>query len=170
MKRAINFTIYFLIASSIILKAPSIMDNMQAEGKQLEPNKIYKYEVGGKETPLVFPATGRKKIVIFWASWCLPCKIELNRINEAIEKKEIEAENVLAISTDNNFSDLDKALSERKYLFQTYIDKDDNFLTKLKITGTPTMVLIDESNVIKWKTTGVSFDLIGKLKSFLKKE
>ena len=170
MNRAINFTIYFLIAAAVILKAPSIMDNMGMEGKEILPNKLFQYNLKGQVNPVVFPIPGKRVVAIFWASWCAPCKIELSRINQALEKNELDKSNIFAISLDQSFEELDKAIVEKKYLFNTYLDKENNFLTKMKITATPTIVLIDEFGKIHEQTTGASINPVGKIKKFLNKE
>lgn len=167
MNKAITYTIYFLIASSFILKAPSIMDNMKAEGKIIEPNKLYQYNSVTDISPVIFPAPRKKSIAIFWASWCIPCKIELERISDAISEKKIDPSAIIAISLDEDLTALDKFLKDKKYLFKIYLDKENNFLTKLNIVSTPTLILIDEKNTIRLQTTGVSINLIGKLTTFL---
>jgi len=167
MKRAANFTMYFIIAAAIILKMPNIIDNIKAEGKSISPQKVYYFESEKSQMPIVYPSYGKKSIAVFWASWCGPCGIELSRINKAIENKEINADRIFAISLDQDLQALEKTILEKKYAFKTYLDKENTISTLLKINSTPTIVFIDETGKVSWQTTGVSPFLINRIKNFI---
>lgn len=167
MQRAINYTIYFLIAAAIILRGPTILNNLKNEGKIIEPQKIYSVSNTGETLPVVFPAVGKKSVAIFWASWCAPCKIELSRINSLIESKEVSKDRIFAISIDENKNEMLKAYIDRKYLFNTYLDTERALSNVLKIESTPTIVLINEQGKIEWQATGFSPTLINRIKKFL---
>jgi len=167
MKRAANFTMYFVIMAAIILKMPNIIDNIKAEGKSVSPQKVYYFETEKSQMPIMFPAYGKRSVAIFWASWCGPCGIELSRINKAIENKEISADRIFAISLDQDLQALEKTILEKKYKFKTYLDKENSISTLLKVNSTPTIVFIDETGKVNWQTSGVSPFLINRLKSFL---
>lgn len=167
MKRAANFTMYFIIAAALILKVPTIVDNIKAEGKSISPQKMYYFETEKSQMPIMYPAYGRKSIAVFWASWCGPCGIELSRINKAILEKEISAERIFAISLDQDFQALEKTILEKKYSFKIYLDKENTISTLLKVNSTPTIVFIDEKGKVSWQTTGVNPFLINRIKSFL---
>jgi thiol-disulfide isomerase/thioredoxin len=168
MNKALNLTILFLLAASFILKAPSIMDNMSMEGRDVLPNKLYKYNLNGEMGPAIFPIPGKNVVAIFWASWCLPCKIELSRINDAIIKGDLNKESIYAISLDQNFNELDEVIKEKNYQFNIFIDKELNFINKLKVTATPTLIFINKYGKIREQSTGASLDPVAKITKFIK--
>jgi thiol-disulfide isomerase/thioredoxin len=168
LQKAINYTMYFLIAAVLIRRAPYIYENFRSEGKNVEIQKIYLSDKNQILSPLIFPATQKKAIAIFWASWCGPCKIELKRINKSINENEIKKENIYAISIDNELNALNILLKEKNYLFNVYFDKEKLLTTNLNITNTPTVLFIDGLGKIVWRTSGFSPTLISKIKEFQK--
>lgn len=165
MNKAINYTIYFLLASAFIMRAPVSWENFKKEGSTIVPAKIYLIDEKNNPTPIVFPAAGKKSAAIFWASWCMPCKLELNRIDKAIKDKVISSDTVFAVSIDSDFSALIKAKEERKYSFKIYHDKDGVLAKNFGVTSTPTSSLINENGKISWQATGVSPTLISRIKN-----
>jgi cytochrome c biogenesis protein CcmG/thiol:disulfide interchange protein DsbE len=167
MKRAVNLTMWFILAAAIILKLPNIMSNFKLEGQNISPLKFTKIE-NVLSSDFYFPMPLKKSIAIVWATWCAPCSIELYRINEAIKAGEINKEQVFAISIDDNVEAIKKVVNEKKYLFNILWDKEKLVQSTLKIDATPTVLFIDQENKLKWVTTGVSPLLNQKLQLFLK--
>lgn len=175
MKRAINFTMYFLILSFLIIKIPPVLDYFKLEGKSATIGLINEFTIESNLNSLkpinaiIFPKKGERSAVIFWASWCTPCKLELNRINKSIEEKKIDANQIFAISIDDDLEALKRAMIERKYRFKTYVDTKGNLVKSFKVAATPTIVFINDDLVIKWISSGFSPTLIARLETFLKK-
>lgn len=163
MKKALNYTVYFIIASAIILRIPGIMTNMKKEGGVAAPTFLY--SATDNRDSFFFPKKNEKSLVIFWASWCLPCRLELYRINEAILNHEIPAERIYAISLDESPEELLRVLNERKYSFKVYTEKSQMLMKSLNVTATPTVAFLEGGRVL-YLTTGFTPTLLAKAKSF----
>ena len=142
------------------MRGPSLIEQFGQQGSILKPVSIE-----GK----LFPIPGQKSALVFWASWCGPCTVELKRIQSAINNKELKAENVFAINMGETQEVIDKVLQERKYTMPIVRDERGELSRLLKVEATPTIALIDEKGRIDWISSGLSPSLIYRLSSFLEK-
>lgn len=109
----------------------------------------------------------KKKILVFWATWCPPCELELSRINDLVKEKRISADSVLAISINEEKQLVDQVVTERGYLFQVGYDFDGAVASKFVVAGTPTVVFLNADKTINWITTGLSPFLKLRISYFL---
>lgn len=109
-----------------------------------------------------------KKIIVFWATWCGHCSLELGRLNRLIKNKEIPQDGVLAISVAEEINVVQDAIQKRSYLFDVAVDTDGKIAKLFKVPGTPAMFFIDENRRIIEMTTGITSSLDIDAKNFLK--
>lgn len=105
--------------------------------------------------------------LVFWATWCGPCTVELNRINDLIIEGKIQPDQVYAISS---FEDPELVINEskkRNYKMNIAFDPTGEISQLFNVTGTPTIVFIDSNHKIQWMTTGLSPLLSFRLNKFL---
>lgn len=113
-------------------------------------------------------ADQRKKLVlVFWATWCGPCSVELSRLNKMVQNKEIEATDVLAISIGESEQAVKQAVTERGYLFQVGLDPQFKVSELYHIAVTPTVVFLNENKQMQWVSSGLSPLLGLRLWNFL---
>jgi thiol-disulfide isomerase/thioredoxin len=109
-----------------------------------------------------------RKILVFWATWCSPCSIELGRLNKMILDKKIKnAESVVAISSYEEIALLKAETAKRNYQFKIGIDLSGSVAEQFKIAGTPTIIFVNEKAKINWITTGLSPSLEVRASNFL---
>jgi thiol-disulfide isomerase/thioredoxin len=106
-------------------------------------------------------------ILVFWATWCGPCEVELHRIQRLISEGNLPADRVLAISSFEIPSLVQKAVAERQYSFRVGLDPDGRAATAFKVKGTPTIYLLDAQQKIEWVTSGLSPLLEIRLRRFM---
>ena len=135
------------------------MENQRAPGFSLPL-------VDGGEFALA--AQKQKRVLLFWATWCGPCSLELARVNRMIAGGELKPEQVLAISIGETAEVVKSAIAERKYTFPVALDLDGKVAESFKVSGTPTIVFVDEKQVINWLSTGLSPSLGLRLQRFLR--
>jgi cytochrome c biogenesis protein CcmG/thiol:disulfide interchange protein DsbE len=107
-------------------------------------------------------------ILVFWATWCGPCDVELARINKMIQDQEIETDSVLAVSVQETPSTVAQAVRERGYLFPVGLDESGRIAQSYQVNGTPTIVFLNSDRTVAWRTTGISLTLSYRIRGFLK--
>lgn len=96
-------------------------------------------------------------IISFWATWCKPCILELNELNDLKEDWADESNvEIIAISIDDarSSSKVSSFVSSRGWDFKTYLDVNSEFKRALNINNIPHTVLIDKSGKLVWQHAG----------------
>lgn len=116
---------------------------------------------------------GKPIIISFWATWCKPCKNELNAIAEEYDElvKETGVK-LIAISIDDARSSA-KAISDAKTLgwnYDVYLDDNQSFKRAMNVNNIPHTFLVDNKGDIVWEHNSYSpgdeeklFELVRKV-------
>ncbi|MCD6176210.1 MAG: TlpA family protein disulfide reductase [Candidatus Cloacimonetes bacterium] len=93
-------------------------------------------------------------ILDFWATWCVPCKNGLPKLNELHEK--YDSVNVIAINTDKprKKSAAVSHIKSNKFKFQTLFDPKKVVQKQFNITSIPHTIIIDPDGTIIYDHTG----------------
>jgi cytochrome c biogenesis protein CcmG/thiol:disulfide interchange protein DsbE len=96
-------------------------------------------------------------IISFWATWCKPCKEELENIHEVYEEW-VEETNVklIAISIDDarNASKIKPLVNSKGWEYEIYHDSNSEFATQMGVKPIPHTFLLDGKKKIVWNHTG----------------
>lgn len=161
--KGLNVILTVVVLVLLAAKIPDIYRNFKSEG-ELAPdfsiltNSDLKFDTKDLHA---------KKVLVFWATWCPPCEMELSRINDLVKDQRIPAESVLAISMQESKELVDKTAAERGYQFPIAYDVDGHVSRLFDIQGTPTLVFLNGDKTIKWKSIGLSPLLKFRLRFFL---
>lgn len=131
------------------------------EGKTLPEVKLQTIDGQINQFPT---QTSWPKLVIFWATWCGPCTHELERIQTAINEKEIKASSVLAINLRESVQKVSTAVKKRGLTMEQLIDPSGELAKKLGVKFTPTVFLVNKNLKIDWASTGPSPTLLFRLR------
>lgn len=158
-----NATLALILVYILIQRIPDIVGHLKAQGSNAP---VFEVPIvsGANFNLATFP---QKVVVVFWATWCGPCQVELTRINRLIEEKSISPSSVLAVSSFEERLLLEKVAKERDYLFPIGIDINGSVAKMYKVNGTPTIVFITSEKTINWISTGLSPLLEVRIKGFL---
>ncbi len=154
INKILNIFLYLIVGIIIFQRIPEIIEHFKKESQQSPLFEVqllsqnYKFTLQDK--------IGEPLILVFWATWCGPCEVELSRINKLIKSKKLKSESVLAISSYESKELIDKVVRERNYLFMIGFDEEGVVAKSFKVNGTPTVVLLDKDHKIKWFTNGIS--------------
>ncbi len=162
IKNNFHHTVTILLVAFLLLKIPDIFKIYQKHGEVLPSGQI----VSLNNEVLTIPSN-QKHVLIFWATWCGPCSVELGRIQNLIDKNQIKKESVLAISIGESPQIVRSYVENKKYTFPVAIDLDGAVASLYGVNGTPTILLVNENKEIHWMTVGISPSLELRLKSFL---
>jgi cytochrome c biogenesis protein CcmG/thiol:disulfide interchange protein DsbE len=96
---------------------------------------------------------GKPMIISFWATWCKPCKKELDAINEGYAQlvKETGVK-LIAVSIDDARS-AGKVITDVKmknWPYEVYIDENQDFKRAMNVNNVPHTFLIDGNGQVVW--------------------
>lgn len=161
--KAINVLLFVAVLYLFATKAPGIFAQFKSEGTVVSDFSVL-LNNGEEFNSQNLTA---KKVLVFWATWCPPCELELSRINSLVQNKRIPADSVLAISINEDKQTVDRIVAERGYQFQVGYDFNSAVANKFAVAGTPTIVFLNGDKTIRWMTTGLSPLLKLRLNAFL---
>lgn len=159
-----NIVVLFALAYLALTRLPGVVEMYKLEGEVPPTAQVQDLATGASIT---LPFT-EKKVLVFWATWCGPCKVELARINKLIENGDIPAESVIAVSVKENAQVVADFVKQNNYLFKVALDESGHAAELYQVAATPTIYFIDESGKTEWVTMGLSPSLEIRLKAFLK--
>lgn len=104
-----------------------------------------------------FSNDGKSIIISFWATWCSPCKKELNTIAEVFDdwKKETGVK-LIAISIDDSKSSGKVAsyVNGKGWEYEQYLDMNSDFKRAMGVNNPPHTFIVDGNENIVWQHVG----------------
>ena len=135
----ISFVILALVSAAQNRKIPSV-DVKTMDGKTFNTGKISN--------------DGKPVIISFWATWCKPCKKELDAIAEEYDnwKKETGVK-LVAISIDDarNAGKVPTDVKTKGWEYEVYVDENQDFKRAMNVNNVPHTFLVDGSGNIVWQ-------------------
>jgi len=139
------------------------------------PDLVLK-DVNGKQKNLSeYSKSGKITVISFWATWCSPCKKELNNVNELYEdwhtKYGVE---VVAVSTDNarNVMKVKPYVDGQAWPFDVLLDVNEDLKRAMNVVLIPHTFLVDRDGKIVYSHSGYvegdEFQLENKIKEIAK--
>jgi len=102
---------------------------------------------------------GKPIVISFWATWCKPCKNELNTIADVYEDwVEETGVKLIAVSIDDsrNVSKVSPYLATADWEYEVYLDENGDFKRAMNVYAPPHTFLLDKDRNIVWQHVGFS--------------
>ncbi|PKP41064.1 MAG: alkyl hydroperoxide reductase [Bacteroidetes bacterium HGW-Bacteroidetes-12] len=147
-KKCILFII--IIFSVSVLSAQEKTKLPSVDLKTLEGTTINTSEFGND---------GKPYIISFWATWCKPCKKELNTIAEVYEEwQEETGVKLIAISIDDSRTAgmVSSIVYGNDWKYEVYLDSNSDLKRAMSVNMIPHTFIIDGNNKIVWQHTSFS--------------
>jgi cytochrome c biogenesis protein CcmG/thiol:disulfide interchange protein DsbE len=145
MKQVLIITLFALAAQFSFSQNPTVPEVML---KDLQGKAISSGD---------FSNDGKPYIINFWATWCIPCKRELNTIAEVYDDwVEDTGVKLIAISIDDSRTsrNVKRYVDASGWDYEVYLDENGDFKRALTITSPPLTLLVDGNGEIVYKHIG----------------
>ena len=100
---------------------------------------------------------GKPIIISFWATWCKPCKKELNNIAEVYEDWQDETGvKLVAVSTDDTRTMVKVApyVNSTDWEYEVYLDPNSDLKRAMGVSSIPHTFLLNDKKEIIWQHRG----------------
>lgn len=143
-----------------------------AEGRKIPAVEIFDMN-GDKFNTSLLNNDGKPMVINFWATWCSPCKRELNNIAELYDDwVEETGVKIVAISIDDsrNMQKVRPYVDGQAWDYEVYIDVNADLKRQMGVNNVPHTFLVDGNGNIVWQHNSYSegdeyelYELIKKL-------
>lgn len=134
------------------------------------PNTVVKDVNTGKK--IAFNQTfekGKVTVVNFWATWCVPCKKEINNMRKRMDDWKKEADfNYMTVSIDESRAEglVRSYAKSQGWDFPYYQDANSDLKRSLNFQNVPFTIIVDKTGKVAWMHTG--YEQGGELQVFEK--
>lgn len=145
MKKSILF-ILSLLLSSTFLTAQSELPDVQLKTLEGQTVSIRDYVQADKPT-----------IISFWATWCSPCKRELDAIHEIYSEWQQKFDvQLIAVTIDDvrSLAKVKPMVEQKGWKYTILSDAAQNLKLALNVPSVPQTFLLDSSGKIVWTHSG----------------
>ena len=121
------------------------------------PNVDLKTLDGSKFNITEIENDGSPIVISFWATWCKPCKKELNNIAEIYEDWQDETNvKVIAISIDDSrsMSKVNPYVNASDWEYEVYLDTNSDLKRAMGVSTVPHTFLLNAQKEIVWQHKG----------------
>lgn len=138
--------------STFLLLVAFSFSTLAGEGDKIPAATLKKLD-GSKINSNTFSNNGKPIIISFWATWCKPCKKELDAIAENYGDwvKETGVK-LIAISIDDvrSSSKVVTDVKTKGWEYEVYLDENSDFKRAMNVNNVPHTFLIDGNGNIVW--------------------
>ena len=146
MKKPIILLTTLLLSCGITFSQERSLPNIEV--KTLKGNSFNIQDLNNEGNPMV---------ISFWATWCKPCKKELNAIAEVYDEWQNETGvKLIAISIDDtrSMSKVAPYVNSSDWEYDVYLDSNSDLKRAMGVSSVPHTFLINGDGKIVWNHKG----------------
>ena len=143
MKNLILFFVAVMISSAVFAQKTGKLPSVKL--KDLQGNTVDTSTLSNNGNPIV---------ICFWATWCSPCKRELNTYQELYEDWQDETGvKIVAVSIDDqrSVSRVNPYINSVEWDYEILLDANSDFKRALGVNNVPHTFLLDGDLNIVWQ-------------------
>lgn len=154
-----------LIAYILYQRLPSFIHNLKMEDSSIQENLIF--NTLDNKTIYLNDLENKTIVINFWATWCLPCKLEMPILESTYQDLKDHGLEILGItSEDKNI--VIRYLEDKNIHYPIILDPDHKLTNYFNIQGYPTIIIIKNNKIIS-VNTGFNPLLKWKIRWYTKK-
>ena len=164
-----TFISSFIAACFVMSASPAFAADLVAKDKRTEVADFELDDVKGKTFKLS-AHKGKVVAVSFWASWCEPCKQELNFLNKYKKANPDKDFEIVAVATDapETLSKVKSYVKKKRWKFSVPLDTEGKVSAILNPRGaTPFAMFIDKNGKLAYSHEGYKSGDEEKYKSLI---
>lgn len=97
---------------------------------------------------------GQRVLVMFWATWCSPCRKEMPLVQAVFDKYHAQGFAVIAVDVGDDSNDAAAFLHQYRLAFPVLLDPNGHTAERFQVIGLPTNYLIDADGVVRAEILG----------------
>jgi len=162
MKRLFFLPIIFALSTSTFADAPA---SQPADATALVGQPAPEIKLPGLDgkTHLLSELKGSVVVLDFWATWCVPCHLELPHLDALYQAQSPKGLKVLAIDTNDDTTKAGKYVSDNHLTLPVLLDADTTAATTYKVDEQPETVIVGKDGTIQNVFIGYKPDTEQKL-------
>jgi cytochrome c biogenesis protein CcmG, thiol:disulfide interchange protein DsbE len=138
-----------IVSTTIILCFTALSLSQDISGIKLK-------DINGKNYDMKKNLDNDANIVLFWATWCMPCQKEFPAIEKILKKHPDKKINVIAISKDSprSMAKVKSFVRKHNYPFTYLLDADGKMSSNFMVDAIPHSFLADGTGKVVYSHTG----------------
>jgi thiol-disulfide isomerase/thioredoxin len=109
---------------------------------------------GRKLGPQSFP--GQVVVVDFWATWCMPCRLQAQILEPIYRDYKGRGVQFLAANVGEAPEEVRKFLKEKPFPYPVLLDADQATASKLGVFALPTLLVVDKKGKVSYLQSGIA--------------
>lgn len=105
-------------------------------------------------------------VLVFWATWCRPCKTEMVELQSLIKRPGWENVTVAAVCTDpENITDAQNIVKHLELTYPILLDYESQLFDKFGLSAHPTTLIVDPHQRLSFIRVGYDSNIMAQINS-----
>ncbi len=110
---------------------------------------------------------GQPAVLVFWTAWCPVCKEEAPQFNQLAAQYEPRGVRVLGINIQDSLARTESGIKDFGIRYAVVRDADAAVARLYKVTGTPTIVILDRQSTVRYFGNELPADYAARLEALV---